>query len=379
MTDVEKTYPCALSKEGTATEDYCRTKSRFAQNQVTTCARVACASPWRFCPACILNRQTPVRTLQEGVGCSVHGDVKGLSGKVLRNTYYPRPKIRIQQKNTLAQEVHKKRIDLLRASEKLRTRVLAIIREKQKDLSHLSARLALRKPDKKDAALGAFDLQTYRRATIEDTVRDMRINEPHSKITLIGVSVRAARRLATSASAIHQFLGKHISKEEREQLGITPGSNSRASQDPTRFNFESFEKDFELLRSKGLESRKVFSSEQWKTILDRYRFLSTNQFWSNTMDPMEVSEALTFAFEKLEMTERELANLIQAPPVRVQAFLELGGLTEGLHGMLGPYVPLYWRIEFGRALRIARQAPESQIDAAKAILWSSRRWSYKIK
>lgn len=77
MTDVEKTHPCKLSREGVAGEDYCRVMNRRQATQLDAC--IACASPWRFCPVCIVERTLPIHTLRTGGMCPVHNAVGNLT------------------------------------------------------------------------------------------------------------------------------------------------------------------------------------------------------------------------------------------------------------------------------------------------------------
>lgn len=415
MTDVEKTHPCKLSREGVAGEQYCRAMNRQMSTQLEQCAKSACTSPWRFCPVCIVVRALPIHTLREGGVCKVHGEVGALG----KQEVISRSKSEVRQQGednlTLApsqtqrndgmaflrrkevskvisktkQEVRKlsPRTTPQSLSRRL-TRVMQLrLGEKRRRLKSLSQRLARFKLSPTDCVLRPFSVFTYQLAVIENVIRSMPQRAQDPLPTLWHVVKEAADYLNVGPHGLYYKMSMQLTKRDLEELGLSnpPRRGDKPEQKVRQkvvpdFDFARFEKDFDEECRSALLRMSSYRPKDMGQVLREFNAIPKSQWadWDVIIDPLDVAHAINALCADGKRSKARAGALFGRQEFWVETVLKLHKLTPTVRGLIGPKASPHWRLQFGQAVLVSSHQPSKQLACAREEMWRMVRSRYKI-
>lgn len=429
MTDVEKTHPCPPSSGGVATEHYCRAMNRQMNTQLSACAHVACTSPWRFCPVCIVVRALPIHTLREGGVCKEHGAVGNLSrkeviqrGDEIRKKSIIRispqktpPSIVMEEKRRVVVEkkpaLIQKRAPQVEApplvekpspqkvlvsklsgnttldslSRRLGRAMRLRLNEKKRRLKWLGKRLTRFRITPGRIALKAFILRTYHLAVLENVVRAMP-KGPHSPLpTLWDVTKYASKYLEIGHRGFHVRVNKRLTEKDLEELGIQIVTERRAQ--PAKelvkkvheYDFARFDSEFDEECRTALMRMSSYHPKRVEDVVREFNAIPRSQWadWGSLIDPLDVAHAIQTMCADGKMDRARAGVLFGRPEYWVEIVLKLHKLTPVVRGLIGPKASPNWRLQFGQAVLVSSQQPSKQLACARGEMWRVVRSRYK--
>lgn len=400
MTDTEKTHPCTLSSKGVATEQYCRAMNRQTNTHLTCCVKAACTSPWRFCPVCIVERRSPIHTLQEGGVCRAHGAVGTLNKKeiisrrekVSRVTEEePKPAIPVRVPRILVkakekseiQETARRTVHHRVTPESLSRRLARVmemrLNEKKRRLKHLGKRLTRYRTTPEKVAFKLFSTWDYTIAAVEHVMRDMPKDPPPS---LWQVAHRATEYLNIGPHGLYLRLAQGLTDTDLEHMGIR---EKRAPREvlPKRipdFDFPRFDREFDEECRAALMRMGAYRPEEPEKVLRAFTAIPRNSWadWDTIVDPLDVAYALQHFCVDGKMGVEEVGKFFGRQGYWVEIVLKLHKLTPTIRGFIGPKASPDWRLQFGQAVLVSSKKPSEQLSATREEMWRVARSKYKL-
>lgn len=402
----EVVQQCALSKEGVATEQYCRAMNRQMNTNLSCCAKANCRSIWRFCPICIVSRASPIQTLRNGA-CRIHGDVSAMNREqiLLRckalaslsekiSTAVPvvipptNTKVIAKRSLSLTGRAHHKR-GRRTTPESLWRRLDSVVhmrlKEKKRRLKYLSERLARCRVTPSDVVFKAFSVWTYQYAAVENVTRDLRIKSNVEVPGLWEVCQKAADHLDIGPNSLLVKMIAGLNIDDFKELGIrVPRSKSHvATTDrkmPIDHDYERFERDFDDQCRAALMRMSEYRPKDTEEVLRTFNEIPKSRWadWDLVVDPLDVAHALNSLCSEGKMSAQRAAVLFGKAEYWVQIVLKLHKLTTTIRGFVGPKASPDWRLQFGQAVLVSSKQPGQQLPFTKEEMWRVVRSRYKI-